>query len=108
MLAEPEDDGSPLLDHLLAIERQTGRRPQILLDAPPLPQGCGELWDIFNELHACRGGSTAPKRITYVDIDAYQRVSGLRLLPWERAAIRRADDAYLKRERERLSRQSQT
>lgn len=99
MLAEPEEDGSPLLDHLLAIERQTGKRPQILIDAPQLPEGCDELWRIFDELHACRGSTGyGPKRITYVDIDAFQRVNRIRLAGWERAAIRRADDAYLKRE----------
>jgi hypothetical protein len=101
MLAEPVDgdDPSPLLDHLLSIERQTGERPQILLDAPPLPEGCEDLWHIFNQLHSCRGyGLGGPLRITYADIDAFQRVSGIRLQPWERDAIMRADTAFLKRQ----------
>lgn len=97
MLAEPEEDGSALLDHLLAAERQTGVKPQILVDAPTLPDGCGELWHIFNELHSCRRYAMGPLRIGFIDIDAYQRVTGLRLASWERDAIRRADLAYLAR-----------
>jgi hypothetical protein len=51
---------------------------------------------IFGELHSCRGSTGfGPMRITYTDIDAFQRVSGQVLLPWEREAIRRADNAYL-------------
>jgi hypothetical protein len=101
MLNEAEEDGSPLLDHLLAVERQTGKRPQILLDAPGLPEGCEELWRIFNELHACRGSNGfGPSRITFLDLDAWQRVTGIRLMPWEVAAIRRADSAFLTRWKE--------
>jgi hypothetical protein len=104
MLAEPIDgeDPTPLLDHLLSIERQTGVRPQVLVDAPAMPLGCDELWHIFNELHGSRGSNGfGPARITYQDIDAFQRVNGLRLHPWELDAIRRADSAFLKRMAER-------
>lgn len=98
MLAEPEEDGSPLLDHLLSIERQTGVRPQILLDAPPLPQGCEDLWRIFDELHGCRGSNGfGLTRISFVELDAWQRVSGAKLLPWELEAIRKADGAFMRR-----------
>jgi hypothetical protein len=68
----------------------------MLVDAAALPAGCEELWRVFNELHACRGNyGFGPVRITYADIDAFQRVSGMRLHPWEIKAIRRADAAYL-------------
>ncbi len=63
----------------------------MLLDAPSCPEGCEALWNIFCELHACRGEG----RISYVDVDAYQRVTGVVLRPWELAAIRRADNAFL-------------
>lgn len=91
-----EEEGGTVLDHLRAVEQQTGQTPQMLLDAPRLPEGCEQLWPIFNELHSCRGNNGfGPVRITYGDIDAFQRVSGLRLQPWELAAVRRADQAYL-------------
>lgn len=92
-----EEDGSTILDHLLAVERTTGKRPQILLDAPPLPQGCEDLWRMFNELHACRGSTGfGPSRIGFVEIDAYGRVKGIRFQPWEVEAIQKADLAFLK------------
>lgn len=86
-----------MIDHLLSVERQTGKTPQMLADAPTLPCGCEELWSIFCELSACRGSNGfGPSRITFVDIDAYQRVTGTKLLPWEMKAIRKADDAFLR------------
>jgi hypothetical protein len=97
MLNEPEEDGSPLLDHLLAVERATGVRPQLLLDAPPLPEGCESVWAVFNELHSARGSNgMGPNQIGFVEIDAYQRVTGIRLAGWEIAAVRLADLAFLK------------
>lgn len=83
-------------EHLQAIERQTGVTPQALLDAPQCPQGCEHLWRIFAELHECRAWPYGPQRITYADIDAFQRVTGTALAAWERDAIRKADAAFLK------------
>ena len=90
-----------MLDHLLAVQNATGQPPQALLDAPPCPDGCEELWRIFDELHACRSWANGPGRITYTDLDAFQRVAGLRLQRWELDAIRRADAAYLENYAER-------
>lgn len=85
-----------LIDHLRAAERQTGITPQLLLEAPPCPQGCEELWSTFLELSACRGNNGfGPTRITYGDIDAFQRVTGVKLKPWELDAVRKADSAFL-------------
>lgn len=68
----------------------------MLLAAPSCPAGCGELWRIFGELHACRGNSGfGPMCVTFTEIDAYQRVSGVKLQAWELDAIRRADAAFL-------------
>jgi len=97
-----EEEGGAVLEHLLAAQEQTGQTPQMLLDAPPLPAGCEELWQVFNELHACRGNfGFGPVRITYADIDSFQRVSGVTLQPWELSAIRKADAAYLRQWAER-------
>lgn len=94
-----------MLEHLISVERQTGRTPQMLLDAPPLPNGCEELWRIFTELDACRGETlNGPQRITYADLQAFQIVTGTVLQPWERNAIRMADAAYLDQWRQRNAR----
>lgn len=97
-----EEEGGTVLEHLQALERKTGKTPQALLDAPVLPEACVELWDIFKELHACRGSTGfGPACISYGDIDAFQRVTGVTLQPWELEAIRRADMAYLEAHAER-------
>lgn len=91
-----EEEGGTVLEHLRAVEKRTGQTPQMLLDAPACPPGCEDLWETFRELHACRGNTGfGPQRITYMDVDAFQRVSGVRLQRWELEAIRRADAAFL-------------
>lgn len=86
----------PVIEHLRAVEEKTGVTPKALRDAPQLPEGCEELWRVFGELHACRtSNGWGPNRITYTDVDAFQRVSGITLKGWELDAIRRADRAYL-------------
>ncbi len=80
----------------MSIWEQTGVQPAMLADAPVLPDGCGGLWADFMDLHQCRGVSgMAPARITFTDIDAWQRVNMVSLEPWEIDAINQADNAYL-------------
>lgn len=67
----------------------------MLQSAPKLPQGLGYLWRDFLDLHNSRSGSGfGPARITFADIDAWQRVTGFELAPWELSAVRAADGAY--------------
>lgn len=63
--------------------------------APRLPPLAGYLWGIWNELHAARSCGMAPNPISWHEIDAYQRVVGHWLEPWEARAIRAVDDAYI-------------
>lgn len=80
----------------MAVWQKTGREPQKLADAPRLPDGCEQLWSDFADLHGCRGSTGfGPMRITFGDLDAWQRVQGVRLPAWQIAAIRGADNAYL-------------
>jgi len=37
-----------------------------------------------------------PLRISWADLDAYQRVNRFRFEPWEIEALRRADQAYMR------------
>lgn len=89
-------DGKPLRDHLESWERQTGQVHPVLVAAPCLPSGCEQLWADFLALHNGRGFTGfGPARISFSDIDAFQRVKGIRLPAWQIDAIRRADNAYL-------------
>jgi hypothetical protein len=95
-LSQPQDDGSPLVAHLQAAWRATGKMPQMLVDAPELPEGLQSLWAAFLELHDSRGSTGwGAARITFMDMDAWQRVTGGRLAPWQIDLIRRADNIWL-------------
>ncbi len=105
-LREPQEDGSPLIAHLEAAWRQSGVKPETLAEAPLLPPACEGLWRGFLELHACRcSGGMGPSRITYMDIDAYQRVTGMKFDPWELEAIRQTDAAILSDHEERRAKE---
>lgn len=83
-------------EHLANLERITGKTPQRLLDAVTLPDGLFQLWIDFLELHGSRTGTGfGPSRITFADIDAWQRIRGVSLNGWHIDAIRRADDAFM-------------
>lgn len=92
-------EGATLRDHLTGTWERTGIKPAQLDN--PLPEGCETLWRDFLALHGCRGvGMNGPSRISWADLDAYQRVQGFRFEPWEVEAIRRADGAYMRAQAE--------
>lgn len=95
-LSAPQDDGQPLIEHLRAGELRTGKVPDFIVNAPPLPEGCEMLWQRFLSLHLSRGSAGfGMARITFVDIDAFQRVTRTMLSPWEIDLIRKADNLWL-------------
>lgn len=83
-------------EHLEAVAQQLGRLPDALANAPSLPAGGEFVWSVFNELHPCRSlGMAGPQPISFVELDAWQRVTGIRLRPFELQAIRAIDFAFL-------------
>lgn len=95
-LSAPQADGTSLREHLEAFAERNGRPHPMLAEGPALPEGCGELWRMFLTLHARRGSSGfGASRITFADLDAFQRVTGRRLASWEVEAIMRADDEFI-------------
>jgi len=89
-------EGVPLRDHLLSVQQRTGRVPDKLANAAPLPIGCNALWRDFIALHVTRPvGTGSPGRIPWTEIDAYQRVRGIRFEAWQIDALRRADGEYM-------------
>lgn len=85
-----------LREHLLTAQRRTGEVHPMLADGPRPPAGCGPLWRDFMELHNSRSwGEGGPKPISFVELDAWQRVRGVRLAAWEIAAVRAADAGFL-------------
>lgn len=94
-LSQPQDDGTPLADHLQVVWENTGEIPAMLADAPAMPPGCSVLWADFLELHGSRGASFGPMRITFADFKAWQDVRETQLSAWEIDCIRKADDIWL-------------
>ena len=96
MGAVQDVDGKPLRDHLESYQAQTGRVHPRLVDAPRLPIGCEQLWQDFIDLHSARGSTGfGPARISYHDIDGFQRINGVKFEAWQIEAIRKADDTFL-------------
>jgi hypothetical protein len=95
-LSQPQEDGSPLLAHLEIVWKRTGRKPDILVDAPKLPEGAELLWSDFLELHGSRGSTGwGAARITFQDMKAWGDLRGTHLQPWEIDLVRKCDDLWL-------------
>lgn len=65
------------------------------LAVPPMPEALAYLWQAFLRLsgrRAVNGFAVAP--ISWSDIDAFVRYSGLRLAPWEVRLIEELDDLF--------------
>lgn len=80
----------------MSVWERTGKQPAMLADAPVLPKACGQLWADFLSMHHRRAvGQFGPARLTYVEIDAWQRVKGVKLAAWEIGALEKADAAFM-------------
>lgn len=68
-----------------------------MLEVPPLPEALGYLWNAFLRIRRRKGtdgmGNVQP--IGWGDLDAFDRLSGLRLKPWEIDIIEQLDAVYL-------------
>lgn len=65
-------------------------------DGPEVPWGAARVWGLFLRLHEARGaGGFGPAPITLSDMDAFQRLSGELLRPWEVEIIRTLDREVL-------------
>lgn len=84
-------DGSPLREHLLHVQKQTGRTLSELVE-PEIPEGAAALWGIFLELHSGRRGK---EPLAWQDLHAWQQVSETRLTPAEANLMLRMDCAAL-------------
>lgn len=80
----------------MSVWEKSGKEPAALANGPRLPNGCAGLWSDFSQMHERRGSSGfGPSRISFADVDAWQRVRGVQLAAWELDAIHGADNAFL-------------
>jgi hypothetical protein len=102
-----KEDGSSEADSLTralsAVSRRTdsASKQQRLeiearLDLPPMPEEFTFAWGSFVDLQSTRGSNGfSSNPITYLEIEAYIRLSGRVLLPHEIRAIKVIDTAFL-------------
>ena len=83
-LAATQSDGATLRDHLIA----AGAADPRLVAQPP--RGTESLWHVVVALSAQR---TEPVASPASEIDAWQRLHGVRLSPWEVETVQAADRA---------------
>lgn len=67
------------------------------LDGPPAPRALAYLWGWFIELSAARGrnGFGGLNALSYQELDAWARLSGIAPTPFEVGVLRRLDQAFL-------------
>jgi hypothetical protein len=74
-------EGGTLRQHLQQLHAQTGQLDPEL--AEELPAEAAALWGAYLQLSASRARGFGPSAITYVEIEAWQRLQGVQLTPWE-------------------------
>lgn len=93
-LEKPQKDGTPLRVHLEKIEEKTGKTPKEM-ELPEFPDAAENAWDSWQELSESRPpGFSGPSAITYLEIEAYIRMTGTTLTYWEVDAIKMIDRIY--------------
>lgn len=93
-LSHREPDGATLRQHLQAAAKATGHTDPRLLHT--VPQGCSALWSAFAELNACRPlGMGAVGAIPLGEVEAWQRLHGVQLSPWEVDTLTAMDRAAI-------------
>ena len=66
------------------------------LEEPEVPPGGEPLWQWFWELSAGRRhNGFAPPPVSWADMDAWARISGIALQPWQARILRAMDAAWL-------------
>ncbi len=79
------------------------------LAMPPFPKAATYLWRTYLRLRRrCAPGFAGPVPVSWQDIDAFIKRSGLRLDPWEIEIIETLDNMYLKPEPEVVLPEGQT
>lgn len=95
-LNELQADKQPLRAHLTALWRQTGVQPQLLKEAPQLPENGAHIWFWYCELNKERTfGMDGPSKISHRDITEWANAYGITIHPWERRAIKKMDAVQL-------------
>ena len=78
-------------ESLQQVAAQLKRLPRELRNAPKIPDGYGWLWSVYVSLKNAAAGP-----VSYSEIEAYCRLTGESLTPFEVDAIRAMDVAHMR------------
>lgn len=98
-LEAPDKDGvsyRTILEGLIQRSKNPEARAEYEseLACPPFPLSLNHIWTAFCRLNARRGSSFSINPISWGDIDAFVRLTGTVLLPWEVRLIEQLDDIF--------------
>lgn len=66
------------------------------MEGPPIPEGAEGLWRLFSRLNVTRtSNGFGPNPISYSEIEAMSRTTGIPVSSWEVDVIRQMDMAFL-------------
>jgi len=87
--------------HLESLWRSSGKKPQQLEDAPPLPEHGAHVWGWFVQLHNGLGSNGMEQsKITAHDVKDWMWFNGIASLElWERQAIADLDNCWFASQR---------
>jgi hypothetical protein len=94
-LAARQKDGATLREHLESAARQLGRLPEELVPLP-CPEALTYLWNWWLSLAARRGCGFGPASLAWHDVEAWARLSGVTLEPFELDCLDALEQAYLR------------
>jgi hypothetical protein len=92
-LDEQQEDGSTLRQHLQRLAANTGRADERLFIE--CPAGCKAIWSVFAHLGRTRPRGMGASGIAFAEIEAWQRLTGVQLSPWELDALTEIDARVL-------------
>lgn len=95
-LFSPQADGSTLAAMARSVEAQTGHWPEDVPDPPEIPPELEHLWVWFWQLRTANpSAGFGPTPLSFGEMDAWQRVTGNRLAPWQVDVLLAMDAAFL-------------
>lgn len=78
-------------EHLHAHWKSSGKKPAALTKHGECPEGFEPLMDAFHRLSRQRRRSMGAEPLSHTEIEAFQRLEGLAMRPWQIQAIEQID-----------------
>lgn len=94
-ISKPDKNGTSQREHLLEVQRQTGKTPKEL-EGPPFPTLVSHIWSAFIALSSARSmGMSGPDSLSYTEIKNWMDVTNNRLSARDVEALKSLDVIYL-------------